>query len=405
VRIAYLSCDFGVAPSGTQGSSVHLRSVVSALRDLGHEVHVFSPGDGEDDPALPGFHRVPLAGFAKRAARAIKRDGADLPAHLASELRRLLYAESVQRVLLPHLEELEPDFLYERYSLFSYAGVELARRLRIPAILEMNAPLAHEGAKYRGWVLRDAAREMEREILCAADHIFVVSGDLAVHAQELGVDAARVTVLPNGVDAERFRPGVDGESVRRRLGLEGRKVVAFVGSLKPWHDLDTLVEAVRRLRERDPQVHLLAVGDGPRLGELAALPGDLATCPGAVPHEEVPAILAAADVVAVPYSASVETYFSPLKLFEAMAVARPVVAAAVGQVRELLEDGRTARLYPPSDAEALAAAIRSVLDSDDHGAAMGRAAREWVLDGRTWRAHAERIVAVASALRERERVV
>ncbi len=397
MRIAYLSFDAGVPVFGTGGSSVHVRNTVESLRHIGHEVRIFSTAVGEvpvQGHSLQGLvQAVSLEGLAGELAQLLAGEAA-LPDHLAKEWRTLLMAEHAPRRLGQDLADFGADLIYERYSLFGYAGAELARQLRIPLLLEVNSPLRDEQLKYRRLVLQQTAREIEQKIFLTADLILAVSTPLAEYAQQLGVKPEHVTVLPNAVDPELFHPSVPAESVRSRYGLDGKSVVGFVGSLKPWHDVDTLVAATQLLVDRDEQVHLLVVGDGPR----RATGGEHVTYTGAVEHEEVPSFLSAMDIVVVPYPTHGETYFSPLKLFEAMAMAKPVVGARVGQVGELIIDNSTGVFYEPGNPHDLAGKLEQTLRREDRGAALGVAAREWVVANHTWDQNARRIVALAKAV-------
>lgn len=400
MRIAYLSADFGVAVNGNSGSSIHVREVTRALRALGHDVRIFSTSRYEfdqssDDGSLEIVH---LDGFAGDAASAIEHEDLGEMDHVRREFRRLLYSEYLQRALLPLLTDFNPHFMYERYSLFSYAGAELARALRVPLLLEVNAPLSLEAAKHRDLVLKRTAADLEARIWRGADALLVVSAMLQRQAIGVGVAADRISVVRTGVDDELFAPSVSGARVRDRHGLGSKKVIGFVGSLKPWHDLDTLLAAMRLLVADDPAYHLLIVGQGPRMEELVSKNDAFVTYAGAVVHEQIPAYVAATDVVAVPYAGGQEHYFSPIKLFEAMAMARPVAAARIGQVASVVTHDETGLLYEPGDASQLAAAIRRVFALPDRGAQLGRNARAAVEVNYTWRQVAERIVSIAEPL-------
>jgi len=400
LRFAYLCCDFGVPISGTKGAAVHVRETAKALRRLGHIVKIFSPTPGADTlgEAREQAEAVPLDGFAEEVVRLASQEPAIPQSHLAKEWRALLYAEYIQKALLPVLREFQPDVIYERYSLFGYAGAELARRLQVPFLLEVNAPLRLEQAKYRQLVLTHTAEELEGRILNSADALIVVSRALAEYACGLGVPAHRITVLPNGVNPQRFHPAVSGVEVRSRYNLNGKSVIGFVGSLKPWHDLDTLRAAVTHLAAVGRNVHLLVVGEGPKLGQLNGLKTDYVTCTGAVHYKDVPAFMAAMDVVVAPYPPGCESYFSPLKLFEAMAMGKPVVGARIGQIAEVVVDEVNGLLYEPGDADHLAGGILAILQMPDRGAALGAAARRWVLSEQTWEQNAGRIAQLAESL-------
>src|SRR4029077_8935961 len=115
--------------------------------------------------------------------------------------------------------------------------------------------------------------------------ILVVSEMLEEHAASIGVSRERITIVRTGVDCDLFRADGSGDSVREMHGLHNKKVIGFVGSLKPWHDLDTLRAAVQLLVASDPSYHLLVVGEGPRFEELQSKGEAFATYTGAIPHE------------------------------------------------------------------------------------------------------------------------
>lgn len=306
MRFAYLCSDFGVPYLGSNGSSVHVRETVAALRRLGHEVRVFCASLGGCGAFPDDVHVVPLSGFAAGAVGAVMTENLGESAHVAKEVRSLLFAEAAPNALLPALERYAPDAIYERYALFAYAGVVVARELGVPLLLEVNAPLRLEQERHRQLVLKETAARLEREIWCAADALVVVSRSLAEYARGLGVQAGRITVVPNGVDVALFEPAVSGANTRRRYRLGDARVVGFVGSLKRWHDLETLRSAVALVASDADDVRLLVVGDGPERQRMIDSAGNSMVWAGAVEHERVPEHLAAMDVVVTPYAADAD---------------------------------------------------------------------------------------------------
>ena len=146
----------------------------------------------------------------------------------------------------------------------------------------------------------------------------------------------------------------------------GSFVIGFLGTLKPWHDIDNLVRAFSIVHGHDPNVRLLVIGDGPQrkamqfaLSERGLLKDTHFT--GSVAPQDVPSLLACMDVAVAPYVESENHYFSPLKLFEYMAAELPVVAAATGQIKEVIRDEENGLLYPPGDSFAMA---RSTLSTN-----------------------------------------
>lgn len=386
MRIAYVCGDLGIPIFGTKGAAVHVRELCRALARLGNELLILTPRAGGEAPA--GFdipvHEIPA-----------EADGA--PG--AQDVRALAYASALRREALAVLAEFRPDVLYERYSLCGTAGTSLAAELRVPLLLEVNAPLSDEHAAHRGLTDAETAQSLERAIVRSADRVVAVSPWLARWLIGLGVPSGRITVLPNGVDPARFEGAAGaGEAVRARFGLDSRPVVGFLGTLRPWHDVATLVRALARLRRDGPAAVLLVVGEGPEWPQLEALAraeGVDVAFAGAVPHEDVPSYLAAVDVAVAPYASADGFYFSPLKLVEYLAAARPVVAADAGELGHCVRPGETGLLYPPGDTEALADAIRELLADPARAATFGRAGREHVREEHTWERNARAVTALA----------
>src|SRR2546426_7271566 len=250
----------------------------------------------------------------------------------------------------PHTRRFDgdpPHFIYERASLYGTAGIVLSRGLDAPLLLELNAPLAVEQASYRGTGLGELAAQAERWTLSRADAVLTVSAPLRDHALAFGAEAARVHVFPNGVDPTLFQPGPPEASVRARFGLDAGPVLGFVGGLRPWHGVEVLPELAERLAKRHRKLRLVVVGDGqlrPLLeqsfGKRKLLERVVFT--GTLAHEEVAAVIRQFDVALAPYPQLDHAfYFSPLKIFEYMACGVAVVAANVGQISEIVRDGKT----------------------------------------------------------------
>jgi glycosyltransferase involved in cell wall biosynthesis len=406
VRIAYLCCDFGVPICGTKGASVHVRELVRALADRGHVVVVLTPRQGGEPPAdFPAaIVELPLEGLEQQTYSALRNDVRAGPV-AAREIRALLYARSLRSRAIGFLEGFQPDLIYERYSLFARAGGALARDLDVPHVLEVNAPLTDEEALHRGLRFEQSARRQEREILRGADHVVTVSRELERWAIGLGVEPERVLVLPNAVDPARFDvPRVEAEQVRAELGVAGQPLVVFVGGLRPWHDTRSLVRAIGLLHRKGLPAHLLIVGDGPDRAALRDLAeseslGAHVIFTGAVRHEIVPLYLAASDVAVASYDQRAGFYFSPLKLFEYLAAARPVVAANIGEIGHCVRPDETGLLYAPGDAGELADALEVLLSDPMRAEALGRAGREHVAEHHTWERNARAVEELATGIK------
>src|SRR5205085_9988044 len=212
-----------------------------------------------------------------------------------------------------------------------------------------------------------------------------------------GVDAARVVVNPNGVDVEAFHPDCGGRELREQLGIQDRVVVGFTGTFGPWHGAPVLADAATRVK--DSRCHFLFIGDGderPATESLIAAAGkkDRATFTGRVAHGHVAAYLDACDILVsphVPPTDGSEFFGSPTKLFEYLAMARPVVASRLGQITDIIIDGDNGLLVEPNDAAALARAIERLAKDEALRRRLGATARQTAVARYTWRHNAARV--------------
>lgn len=411
MQIAYLCADRGVPVLGDKGASVHTREFVSALARLGHEVTVFCARQGAGNPPPPGARLIEIApdesaDEIETQAALLGLDGHKRDRVLNRELGKLAYDRKLPTRVLAALDRaaVHPDILYERYALFHRAGGSVAKTLGIPHLLEVNAPLAEEQERFRDLRLKIQAQTTETEILSGCDHIIAVSEAIRAHALTAGAEPERVTVVPNGVDIERFQGETNAQGVRARYGLAGRSVIGFVGSLKPWHGLDFLLDAFDDIRAARPDAALLVVGDGPERERLAdrVAQANLSRhviFTGRVAHHEVPDYMAAMDITVAPYMPHEGFYFSPLKVVESMAAGRPVVAPRLGQLTELVADGTTGILYPPGDLRAFVSAVVGLLMYPQRRLAMAEAASVGARELGGWMRAARQVIAIAQALR------
>jgi glycosyltransferase involved in cell wall biosynthesis len=241
--------------------------------------------------------------------------------------------------------------------------------------------------------------------LCASDQVFVVSQALHEFVTACGASASRVQLLPNAVDPQRFVAADDGHAVRAQYGLHGKRVIGFVGSLKPWHGTETLVEAFYRVQSMVPSTHLLIVGDGPCRQDLEAYTqthalGPVVTFTGNVPYEDIPQYIAAMDITVAPYIPSDNFYYSPLKMFEYMVMGKPVVAGRIGQVEEVLRHRETGMLFEPGDIAQLSAVLTELLGDSALCRRLGSQAKVWVQQERTWESNAQQVITTAQRLRQ-----
>ncbi len=366
MRVLYVCADRGIPLLGNKGASVHVRSITSALSRLGHEVIVVvrAMGSGNQPPEVAEVVELPPD------------------------------QEDAERRLGELMIGRRTDIVIERYSLDSGSARRAASLVGLPLLLEVNAPLVEEARRFRGLV-DPAADGRELEVLAGADHIQVVSQALCemVHTR---VPQVPCTWIPNGVDLELFRH-VGPAPLE---GTENGLVVGFVGSMKPWHGVECLLEAFCLVRNTVSDAVLVLVGGGPleemvstRAVELGI--GDAVVLPGAVPHQAVPGLVKSFDVAVAPYAPSGDFYFSPLKVLEYMAAGVPVVYSDLGDLATVVGDAGIG--VPAGNPTALAGELVALLGDRQRRHVMGSVATTRAeLFG--WEATADRMAELATNL-------
>jgi glycosyltransferase involved in cell wall biosynthesis len=367
MRVLYSALDQSVP--GTRGGSVHVQAVAEGLAALGHEVHVLTQPGGPWPIGRVHWHAMgpPLGRQALRWMRT--RRVSALAARIGA------------------------DVVMERYYNFGGEGVFAARRLGRPAVLEVNAPVIdYPGSpKHR----LDRALLVEpmrrwRDRICRHADLFVTT---TAEILPGWVDRRRVLEIEWGADIDHFRPRRGAP--RRFVTDPSRIYCVFAGAFRSWHGVVQLSAALARLHAAgDHRFGAIFIGDGPERpkAERAArdVPGVLFT--GPLPHAELPDALASADIGVAPFDPhrhaplQLGFYWSPLKIYEYMAVGLPVVAPSLPRLGRLIEHGREGLLYDPAEPRGLDRALVALADADLRRR-LGDAARARVVRDFSWAAH------------------
>jgi D-inositol-3-phosphate glycosyltransferase len=383
-------------PGGTKagGLNVYVMELSRELAASGCEVDIYSRLTSEGTPTIteiePGLRAVHLP-----AGPLAPLPPGDLEAYVEE------FAAAVAGFAAR--EGLSYDVMHSHYWLAGLAGNALKRAWHVPHVtmfhtlgeVKNRASLSESESPER--------IEAETAVVEQADRVIVATEHEKSSLVHLyGADPEKISVIPLGVDIDRFRP-LDKEEARRQLGFEDARIVLFVGRLEPLKGVDILLNAAAML-ESDVECSVLIVGgDESSLSQLAELQGlasDLGighrvAFVGAVDHDKLPLFYNAADVCVVP--SHYESF--GLVAVEAMACGVPVVASRVGGLTGTVKDGETGYLVPWLCPEPFAERIEMLLENEPLRRNLGEAAREAVSRYR-WDNVASRLLDVYEALIE-----
>lgn len=380
--------------------SVRLGALAKELKRKGHEVEVIT--------ALPNYPTGSI--FPEYSGRLyVKEIWESIPVHrvwlypaLGGGFRRMLnYGSFTLTATFLLWKVKRPDFIFvESPPLFlGFTGWMGHRLWGAPIIFNVadlwpdaarslgaiaDGPLLRMAYRFESWVYRKAAFVNA-----------VTDGIREVILRVKGVPEEKVLFLPNGVDTSIFKPLLPDESLRRALGLEGKRIILYAGNHGFAHGLDVALRAASLLRERAPEVQFLFVGDGSekkRLMDMAKKMecGNVQFLPP-VPPEKLVELYALASIALVtlrrdPLNEGVR----PSKLFPAMATATPVIYSGSGEGAKLVETARAGIVVPPEDPQALSEAVLHLLNNSNLAQDMGLRGRRFVEENFSWSAIVDR---------------
>lgn len=300
--------------------------------------------------------------------------------------RRLLEVARMER----------PDVIHAHSpALNGVAAIRAGRALGLPVVYEVrgfweDAAVSH-GTSREGGLRYRLTRAMETWVLRRADEVTCICEGIRQDLVARGIDPAKITIVPNAVDASRFQPvGERDRAIEQRLQLGGKKVIAFIGSFYAYEGLDLLVAAMPRLLAARADIRLLLVGGGQVAEEIKqqiAQLGlqDVVIMTGRVPYEEVESYYSVTDVLVYPRkSMRLTDLVTPLKPLEAMAQKSLFLASDVGGHKELVRDGITGTLFKADDIDDLVKTLLDLLEQEHRWPAMREAGRDFVENERNW---------------------
>lgn len=407
------------------GALAHFIGLINAFARLGKNCIAISGGDFSGFEKHVSFLKVPPVDGMAPPLRALRS---------ASEINTLRMNAAYLSHMKQKFDKTKPEFIYQRLTIGAYCGVDLARQLGVPLVVEFNGSEVWVAAN---WGVRLANEELfadiERACLRHANIVVCVSTVLRdILIEQYCVEPDRIVCHPNGVDTSVFDPArfdaVSLLGVRKKFGLtSANKLVTFIGTFGKWHGAEVFAQAIAKLIRTDKvwlddrSVKFMFIGDGTHRRDAeqiihAAGASEYTIFTKAVQQELAPKYLATADLFVSPHveNSDASPFFgSPTKLFEYLAMGKPVIASDLDQIGEIFDDcpslddfakddvddwqGEFGLRVRPGDADQLANAIKILIDRPLWREQAGIAARRHVINNFTWDRH---VLAIANKMAE-----
>jgi glycogen(starch) synthase len=292
--------------------------------------------------------------------------------------------------------EFKPDLIHAHSPFFNgQAAIRVGKELGIPVVYEIRAfweddavdkkKIAEDGFVYR------QVRRLETEVVQSASHVVCICQGLLDDLVERGVSKDKISIVKNGVEAQTFEPQAKDGALEAELGLQGKRVLGFIGSFFYYEGLPFLVDAIAKVRSQRDDFAVLLTGAGEDEEHVAARVvhhglEDCVRLTGRVSHDVIQKYYALIDIFCYPrHSKRLTEKVTPLKPLEAMAMEQVCIGSDVGGIRELFDECEVGRTFKAGDIDDLVRLIHESLDRGDGDLAEeGRVGRNAVLTKRHW---------------------
>lgn len=381
--------------TGADGS--HIYGVAGGFEKLGHSVVIISPA---------GCVNAPDGRQAELAPSAANRGS------LLTKAPRVLFEAFELFYNLPLIWRLAKqqargrfDMVYERYAFMNLGGLFLSCFFGLPLFLEVNFTSRTEVYPKRTGIFGAIEKWIEHMVFKQAVIIIVISENLKQDIVGRGISGDKILVTPNAVELDNFVPGPAPEALRKQYNLShGDKVIGFVGSFYPWHGLDFLLDAFKQVSLELNNVKLMLLGDGQLHSALKERAknenlADSVIFAGRVSHSRLADYLALFDIGVMPDS---NEYGSPMKIFEYMAMGKPVVAPRLGPIEAVITDNQEGMLFKRKDITEFKNILLVLLKDNGLCRRLGELGRQKVCAEHTWENNVGRMIKLYGRLANNE---
>ena len=362
------------------GSTIKAKELLTELSQCGHDVQIYWR---KKQPAGSGNNSK--VGLKQKIKNMLLKHVHD-PKHFL--LHNLKYIPEEFKIL----SREKPDLIISRLDLYVFSALLLAKIKKIPLIIEADAPCVYESKNFHSqyWGVSRLAEKVERMNLLNSDTNFCVSNKLYDYFTSQGVPEEKMHVITNGADTQRFRPLESSTEVRDKYNLQGKTVIGFVGSFHYWHGVDNLVNVIKGSIDTNKDTAFVLVGQGgPMKSTLEKYIQenqlqDRVILTGYISYEDIPKYISAMDIVLAPYPNLDFFYYSPVKVYEYMACAKPVVTTAIGQIAEIITDKENGLLCRPDNLKDILDNVRTLVENPELRERIGNNARRTIEANYSW---------------------
>lgn len=381
---------------GRGAEGVHITGVCDALTTLGHDVSLLSfPGSEpditkSDSPSLN--KRVKKKSFFAKVAEMTK-----IMPQFVFEILELGYNGLAYKRLCDKNKEVGAEFVYERYSLFTFAGLLFAKSKKLPFIIEVNDSALVE--RVRPLKLSWLAKKIEKYVFQRADGIVFISTEFQKIATNSYGKIAPSIISPNAANIAHFKhDAMSNEDAKAKLGIDKNKIVAgYTGAFVHWHGIDWFIEEIISELKSHPDLTLLLIGDGVAFEPISELVkahnlSEQVILTGRIAHTELSTYMSAMDFGILPDS---NIYGSPMKLFEFMAMGKAMVLPSFTPITDVVENNKTGWIFEAKDRKACVKKVLEIYQNKEEIKQVGENARNYIVNERQWTHNAKDLLALA----------
>lgn len=358
---------FSYSAVGVGGDAIQTLALVAALRSGAHEVVLVGP-----NPVRPYDFVSPMFGIPWWLRRFLPLPVVEFTVDFGIQFVTLWRAAAATRTK-------RFDLVFHRGHIYDLVGGTIAKMAGCPLVVLLDAPHGEEWSMIGRPYHRRLNHFAIRRLVDRASLVVTVSEYSRQYFLNLGLPPSKVVVRPNGISREQLQQGLSVAREFPPFRSKDKATVGFIGNFAPWHRVDLLLEAMKRLELRGSVPYeALIVGHGAKFSECHSLSEKLGLQPhvtwtGPLPHPEAFGRLAEFDVAILPHTLQTGT---PMKLLEYAAMARPIMAPNLPNIRELFEHGKDIWLYEPGNSTAIADGLEMLRRQPEFARELGKRAQE-----------------------------